>query len=60
MCQVKLIGAYAKEDAFEKELNEVISKFDYSNLDIKYQMSMNEGEVLYSALIIIKDNKWNI
>ena len=55
MCQVKLIGAYAKEADFEKELNEFISKFDYSNLDIKYQMSMNEGEVLYRALIIIKD-----
>ena len=58
MCQVKLIGAYAKEADFEKELNEFISKFDYSNLDIKYQMSMNEGEVLYSALIIIKDCRW--
>ena len=58
MCQVKLIGAYAKEADFEKELNEFISKFDYSNLDIKYQMSMNEGEVLYSALIIIRDCRW--
>ena len=58
MCQVKLIGAYAKEADFEKELNEFISKFEYSNLDIKYQMSMNEGEVLYSALIIIKDCRW--
>ena len=57
MCQVKLIGAYSEEAYFEKELNEFISKFDYSNLDIKYQMSMNEENILYSALIIIKENK---
>ena len=58
MCQVKLIGAYAKEEDFEKELNEFISKFDYSNLDIKYQMSMNEENILYSALIIIRECRW--
>ncbi len=55
MCQVKLIGAYAKESDFENELNEFIKQFDYENLDIKYQMAMNENEVLYSALIIVKD-----
>ena len=55
MCQIKLIGAYAKESDFEKELNEFISNYSYDNLDIKYQMSMNIDEVLYSALIIIKD-----
>ena len=55
MCQVKLIGDYAKESDFENELNEFIKQFDYENLDIKYQMAMNENEVLYSALIIVKD-----
>ena len=55
MCEVKLIGAYAKESDFENELNEFIKQFDYENLDIKYQMAMNENEVLYSALIIVKD-----
>ena len=55
MCQIKLIGAYAKESDFEKELNEFISNYSYDNLDIKYQMSMNLDEVLYSALVIIKD-----
>lgn len=55
MCQIKLIGAYAKESDFEKELNEFISNYSYDNLDIKYQMSMNIDEVLYSALVIIKD-----
>ena len=57
MCQIKLIGAYAKESDFEKELNEFISNYSYDNLDIKYQMSMNVNEVLYSALIVIKDSK---
>ena len=55
MCQIKLIGAYAKESDFEKELNEFISNYSYDNLDINYQMSMNIDEVLYSALVIIKD-----
>ena len=55
MCQVKLIGAYSNESFFERELNEFIKQFDYENLDIKYQMTMNENEVLYSALIIVKD-----
>ena len=60
MCQIKLIGAYAKESDFEKELNEFISNYSYDNLDIKYQMSMNIDEVLYSALVIIKDCRWDI
>lgn len=55
MCQVELIGAYAKESDFENELNEFIKQFDYENLDIKYQMTMNENELLYSALVIVKD-----
>lgn len=55
MCEVKLIGAYAKESDFENELNDFIKQFDYENLDIKYQMTMNENEVLYSALVIVKD-----
>lgn len=54
MCQVKLIGAYLSESDFEKELNEFIKQFDYENLDIKYQMTMNENEVLYSALVIVR------
>ena len=57
MCQVKLIGAYAKESVFENELNEFIKQFDYENLDIKYQMTMNENEVIYSALVLVKDCK---
>lgn len=57
MCQVKLIGAYAKESDFENELNEFIKQFDYENLDIKYQMTMNENELIYSALVIVKDCK---
>lgn len=55
MCEVKLIGAYTKESDFENELNEFIKQFDYENLDIKYQMAMSENEVLYSALVIVKD-----
>ena len=55
MCQVKLIGAYAKESDFERELNDYIRQFDRLNIDIKYQMTMNENEVLYSALVIVKD-----
>ena len=55
MCQVKLIGAYAKESDFERELNDYIRQFDRLNIDIKYQMTMSENEVLYSALIIVKD-----
>ena len=57
MCEVKLIGAYAKESDFENELNEFIKQFDYENLDIKYQMTMNEKEVIYSALVLVKDCK---
>ena len=57
MCEVKLIGAYAKESDFENELNEFIKQFDYENLDIKYQMTMNENEVIYSALVLVKDCK---
>ena len=57
MCQVKLIGAYAKESDFENKLNEFIKQFDYENLDIKYQMTMNNNELLYSALVIVKDCK---
>lgn len=60
MCEVKLIGAYAKESDFENELNEFIKQFDYENLDIKYQMAMSENEVLYSALVIVKDCRWII
>lgn len=54
MCQVKLIGAYAKESDFERELNDYIRQFDRLNIDIKYQMTMSENEVLYSALVIVR------
>lgn len=55
MCKIKIIGAYAKESDFENELNEFIKQFEYENLDIKYQMTMNENELLYSALVVVKD-----
>lgn len=55
MCQVKIIGCYTKESELEQEINNFIKTFDYDNLDIKYQMVINESELLYSALIIVKD-----
>ena len=55
MCQCRLIGAYAKEKDFTKEINEFISKFNYENLEIQYKMCLTDNEVLYSALVIVKD-----
>jgi len=57
MVQCHLIGAYAKESDFTKELNDFIAGFNYENIEIQFRMVMNEREVLYSALVIIKDCK---
>lgn len=55
--KVIVIGENAHSGRFQSEINEAIKNFDYSNVEIKYQMAMNENEVLYSALIIIKDER---
>ena len=55
MVECHLIGAYASEKDFVKELNDFVAGFDYDNIEIQYRMVMNENEVLFSALVIIKD-----
>ena len=55
MVECHLIGTYARESEFIKELNDFTSEFNYENIEIQFRMVLNETEVLYSALIIIKD-----
>lgn len=57
MTECHLIGAYASETQFIKELNNLVKCFDYSNIEIQYKMVLNETEVLYSALVVIKECK---
>ena len=57
MVESHLIGAYADEKIFIKELNDFLGGWDYDRIEVQYRMAMNNctNEVLFSALIIIKD-----
>ena len=55
MTQAKLIGVYANEEIFIKELNNFIKAFDYENLEIQYRTIMDKNHHYFSALVIVKD-----
>ena len=53
--EVIVIGAHPSESKIQNEINEVLKKYSPENVEIQFKMAMNDNEVLYSALIIIKD-----
>ena len=55
MKQVVVIGASCQEQDIQDKINEELKKWSPEDTEIEFKMCMNEDEVLYSALIIIKD-----
>lgn len=55
--EVVIVEATNSEEKFQSAINEAIKNFSHDNVEIQYQMVLNECELLYSALVIIKDKR---